>query len=76
MGNNSEAGKETARRMMASNPNYFRDISLKAKKPRGGKNSPGSFDPERARLAGVKSGIVRRAKRLDGISAPEPKVED
>lgn len=60
---NSETAKRVAAELLEKNPNHFRDISKMAKKPRGGKNSPGSFNAETGRLAGKKSALRKKEKK-------------
>lgn len=63
-----EGGLKARAKLLKNNPNYYSELSKKAKKPRGGINSPGSFanDRVRASIAGAKggraSGIARREK--------------
>lgn len=39
----SEQAKKDAEKKLAADPSHYSKIALKAKKPRGGKASPGSF---------------------------------
>jgi len=50
---------------------YGRDTYAKAGSKGGGPNSPGSFTSERARLAGIKSGQVRAAKKAEQLKEEE-----
>lgn len=39
----SDGAKKFAKRKLAEYPDYFRNLQKRARKPRGGKASPGSF---------------------------------
>lgn len=43
MGGTSKGGKKAAAKLIAQNPNHYSELSRRAKKPRGGDASPGSF---------------------------------
>lgn len=63
MGATSEGGKKTRDKLLARDPNYYSNLSKKAKKPRGGRNSVANFDENRelARKAGALGG--RKSRR-------------
>jgi general stress protein YciG len=62
MSGTSEGARLTARKLLEQNPNHFRELSKKAQKPRGGKNSVGSFSTgsDRAKEAGKRGGQASR----------------
>lgn len=68
MSGTSKGGKKAAAKLLAKDPDYYRNLAKRAKRPRGGNSTPGSFanDPARASVAGSKggkkSGEVRRKK--------------
>lgn len=66
MGGTRDGNRKVRDKLLAKNPNYYSELSKKAKKPRGGVHSPGSFTAgsERARLAGKKS-KRRKAKEIE-----------
>lgn len=43
MSGTSKGAKKFAQKKLAEDPDYFKNLQRKAKKPRGGKASPGSF---------------------------------
>lgn len=57
MSGTKEGGRKAAATNLAKDPNFYSNISKKAKH-KGGKNSPGSFDSQRARAAGRKGGAL------------------
>lgn len=68
MGGTREGGLKSRAKLLKENPNYYSDLAKKARKPRGGAATPGSFanDPARAAKAGAKggkaSGLARRRR--------------
>lgn len=68
MAGTKEGARKRAERQIKENPNYFSDLAKLAKKPRGGKNSPGSFSKGsiQASKAGRKGGkLSKRGKQKD-----------
>lgn len=45
MAGTKNGGQKFAAKKKAEDPDYFKKLSAKAKKPRGGRASPGSFKP-------------------------------
>ena len=45
MSGTSKGAKKFAQKKLAEDPDYFRNLQKKARKPRGGAASPGSFKP-------------------------------
>lgn len=45
MSGTSKGGKKAAATLLAKDPNHFKNLQKRAKKPRGGAASPGSFKP-------------------------------
>lgn len=45
MSGTSKGGKKAAAKLLAKDPDHFKKLQSKSKKPRGGKASPGSFKP-------------------------------
>jgi len=70
MGGTREGGLKARAKLLQENPNYYSDLAKKARKPRGGAATPGSFanDPARASKAGAKggkaSGLARRNRKI------------
>lgn len=58
MGGTREGGIKASEKLLAKDPNYYSNLAKKARKPRGGAATPGSFanDPARAAKAGAKGG--------------------
>ncbi len=54
MAGTSKGAKKFAQKKLAEDPDYFRNLQRKAKKPRGGKASPGSF--KKGNTASIKGG--------------------
>lgn len=79
MGGTREGGIKARAKLLKDNPNYYSDLAKKARKPRGGAATPGSFanDPARAAKAGSKggkaSGLARRARsKSTGVKQAKP----
>lgn len=71
MAGTSSGGKKFAEKMLAIDPDYFRKLAAKRKKPTGGKNSRGSFKKGNpfAKMGGQSS---RRGKaRVPGVIIPK-----
>lgn len=75
MGGTREGGIKASEKLKARDPNYYSNLAKKARKPRGGAATPGSFanDPARAAKAGAKggkaSGLARKRRaKLGGDS--------
>lgn len=62
-----KARKQVKTYMERHGRNAYKDAGRKG----GGPNSPGSFTSERARLAGIKSGEARAAKRAQQLKEEE-----
>ena len=58
MTNTKKGGKKFAQKKLAEDPDYFKKLSARARKPRGGKASPGSFKP--GNTISVKGGKASR----------------
>lgn len=79
MSGTSNGGRKFAAKMLAKDPDYFRKLAAKRKRPTGGKNSRGSFKKGNkfARLGGMASrrgraktpGVIipKNAKTLDDV---------
>jgi len=69
MGGTREGGIKASQKLTAKDPNYYSNLAKRARKPRGGAATPGSFanDPARAAKAGAKggkaSGLARRSRK-------------
>ena len=65
MGGTHEGAKKTAARLLAKDPDYYKKLRAKHKKPTGGLHSSAGFDkdPARARLAGSKGGKASKRKK-------------
>lgn len=63
MGGTRDGGKKIRDKLLARDPNYYSNLSKKAKKPRGGHAYKHSFqnNPELAKAAGAKGG--KKSKR-------------
>lgn len=63
MAGTKSGGQKFAAKKKAEDPDYFKNLSAKAKKPRGGKASPGSFQPgNKTSVKGGKAGKRGPAK--------------
>jgi hypothetical protein len=69
MAGTKNGGQKFAAKKKAEDPDYFKKLSAKAKKPRGGKASPGSFKPgNKQSVKGGKAG--KRGPAKDATVAP------
>lgn len=67
MGGTTRGGKKAAKTLLAKDPDHFRKLALRAKKPRGGKASPGSFKTgNRISIKGGSSSKRGKGKMIDG----------
>ena len=77
MGGTREGGLKASEKLKQKDPNYYSNLAKKARKPRGGAATPGSFanDPARAAKAGAKGGKAsgkarrNRSKSTGGVQA-------
>lgn len=73
MGATQDGGKKFRDKVLAQNPNYYSEISKRARKPRGGHNSVGDFAKNRE-LA-QKAGSVGGKKSKRGKARPKDEIE-
>lgn len=65
MAGTSKGAKKFAEKKLAEDPDYFKNLQKRAKRPRGGKASPGSFKPGNQYAAkGGKAGKRGPAKTM------------
>lgn len=76
MAGTKNGGQKFAAKKKAEDPDYFKKLSAKAKKPRGGKASPGSFKPgnttsvkggKAGKRGPVKTAVVKPTDSLDAF---------
>lgn len=65
MTNTSKGAKKFAAKKLAEDPDYFKNLARRSRKPRGGKHSPGSFKKGNPLAAkGGKAGKRGPAKKV------------
>jgi len=64
MAGNTEGARKFAARKLKEDPNYFKKLSAKVKKPRGGKASSGSF--KRGNPFAALGGKASKRRKVDG----------
>jgi general stress protein YciG len=73
MSGTPKGAKSFAQKKLAEDPDYFKKLAQRSRKPRGGKHTSGSFakGSKRNQIAGSKGGKLSRRPSGRGVSAAD-----